>query len=246
MFQEPPELQEASLVETARRQWNTLSGQVGAKARTSITDATAPAPQGASAAQTDPGQAMTESNQAQSCPEVNIENMIWQSLQCLGTSIVGSQSLYHSTLSNQLDLHTRLLALEQATPLPPQTSAIQASASSSQAPTVQFDIPKLMTGLLKRIQHFQNTYHQRICSLEDTVEDLGAELKKQKKSHDETKESIQSITESLRESRNWLMDKMAEFEIEKEKEGKEIAEEMQQRIADLETSLLQVVTLRDD
>eukprot|EP00971_Amphidinium_carterae_P029661 583644-Amphidinium_carterae.1 len=70
-------------------------------------DATVPTPQGASAAQTEQGQAITESNQAQqSCPEINIENIIWQSLQCLGTSIVGSQSLYQSTLSNQLDLHT--------------------------------------------------------------------------------------------------------------------------------------------
>eukprot|EP00971_Amphidinium_carterae_P233945 4642336-Amphidinium_carterae.1 len=103
-----------------------------------------------------------------------------------------------------------------------------------------------MTGLLKRIQHFQNTYHQRICTLEDTVEDLASELKKQKKHQAETRESIQSITDSLRESRNWLFDKMADFEIKTEKENKEIAEEMQQRISDLETSLLQVVTLRDD
>eukprot|EP00971_Amphidinium_carterae_P348832 6490694-Amphidinium_carterae.1 len=248
MFHEPPELQEASLVETARRQWNTLSGQVGTKSRPPIADASVPASQGATTGQTEPGQAVAESNQSPTYPEVNIENMIWQSLQCIGTSIVGSQSLYNSTLSNQLDLHTRLVALEQSIPLP----AIQAAASSGQPasssapPTVQFDIPRLMTGLLKRIQHFQNTYHQRICTLEDTVEDLGSELKKQKKHHTETKESIQSITESLRESRNWLMDKMAEFEIKTEKESKEIAEEMQQRITDLETSLLQVVTLRDD
>eukprot|EP00971_Amphidinium_carterae_P079363 1570174-Amphidinium_carterae.1 len=62
MFEEPAELQEASLVETARRQWNTLSGQVGTKSRTSMADTATPAPQGAPAVQTEPGQAVAESN----------------------------------------------------------------------------------------------------------------------------------------------------------------------------------------
>eukprot|EP00971_Amphidinium_carterae_P044254 870267-Amphidinium_carterae.2 len=143
MFQEPPDLQDPKLVETARRQWMTLSGQVGQKPQVpTIADA---APQSLPTTQPDGTNPSGENTQLVHQPEINIENMIWQSLQCLGTSIVGSQSLYNSTLSNQLDLHTRLVALEQSIPLPATQAASSGQPASSVPPTVQFDIPRLMS-----------------------------------------------------------------------------------------------------
>eukprot|EP00971_Amphidinium_carterae_P320440 6369416-Amphidinium_carterae.2 len=222
-YQEPTELQDPKLVEVARRQWMTLSGQVGNQ---QVAQLASSAPSQTETAETTghetAGSASMPSGTTQvarAIPNqdvsVNVADMIWQSLQCLGTTIIGSQSLVSNTLSNQLDLHGRVVALEQLQPIVQPTGQSTSSVQPSATPTppvqqMQYDVPKLIQGVLKRVQFLQNKYEERIMALEDSVATMRKAWKGQKAHNEQTQEAIKNLTSSVKDRRDWIFEKLSE------------------------------------
>eukprot|EP00971_Amphidinium_carterae_P007982 157940-Amphidinium_carterae.2 len=172
---------------------------------------------------------------------VDVDIMIWQSLQCLGTAIIRTQSLVQSTVANHLDLHGRVVTLETSG----QSSAMNDSNMSpppvpQQQP--QYYIPRLFQGLRKRMEYMQRRYEARVSSLEDTIQHMTQAWKGQRNHNKQTEEAVSNLTSTLKERKEWVFEKLAELELSKEKDVETVSE-IKAKVEDLEQTMVELVAV---
>eukprot|EP00971_Amphidinium_carterae_P183760 3647687-Amphidinium_carterae.1 len=112
-------------------------------------------------------------------------------------------------------------------------------------PQPQYDIPRLVQGLLKRLEYLQRRYETRICTLEDSVHTMKQAWREQRSHNKQTKEAVKNLTNSLKERRDWVYEKMSDLELKLENNA-ELRTALQERLDDIENTMLQLVNLKSD